>query len=51
MKLRPEEFIENDELLITETYVDQLLKLLNGDLFTGGLTGDPFVSGGKEPFR
>jgi hypothetical protein len=51
MKLDPKEFIENGELLVSETNADQLLKLLNEDLFTGGLTGDPFVSGGKEPLR
>jgi hypothetical protein len=51
MKLKPKDFIKNDKLLVTETNVDQLLKLLNEDLFTGGLTGDPFVSGGKEPLQ
>jgi hypothetical protein len=49
MKLDPADFVEDNCLLITEANVDQLLKLLNEDLFTGGLTGDPFVSGGKEP--
>jgi hypothetical protein len=51
MKLKPADFTKGNKLLITETNVDQLLKLLNEDLFTGGLTGDPFVSGGKEPLR
>ena len=51
MKLNPKEFIENGELIVSETNADQLLKLLNEDLFTGGLTGDPFVSGGKEPLQ
>ncbi len=51
MNLKPNEFIKGGKLLITETNVDQLLKLLNEDLFTGGLTGDPFVSGGKEPLK
>ena len=50
MDLEPTDFIENDELVVSEANADQLLKLLNEDLFTGGLTGDPFLSGGKEPF-
>lgn len=51
MGLEPREFIRANKLLVTETNADELLKLLNEDLFTGGLTGDPFVSGGKEPFQ
>lgn len=50
MNLQPDDFIENNELVVSEANADQLLKLLNEDLFTGGLTGDPFVTDGKEPW-
>lgn len=50
MQLKPSDFIKGDELVVSEANADQLLKLLNEDLFTGGLTGDPFVTDGKEPW-
>jgi Domain of unknown function (DUF4868) len=50
MQLEPSEFIDNNQLVVSEANADQLLKLLNEDLFTGGLTGDPFVTDGKEPW-
>jgi hypothetical protein len=50
MQLEPADFIKDDELVVSDANADQLLKLLNEDLFTGGLTGDPFVTDGKEPW-
>jgi len=50
MKLKPADFIKDNQLLVSEANAAQLLKLLNEDLFTGGLTGDRFVTDGKEPW-
>jgi len=50
MKLKPADFIKDNKLVVSDANADQLLKLLNEDLFTGGLTGDPFVTDGKEPW-
>lgn len=50
MRLEPSDFIKDDRLVVSDTNADQLLKLLNEDLFTGGLTGDPFLTDGKEPW-
>ena len=42
------EFIKDDKLVIPDDPAI-LLKVLNEDLFTGGLTGVPFVSDNKAP--
>lgn len=47
-ELDEEELVRGDELVLPDN-PSQLLKLLNEDLFRGGLTGVPFVSDNKEP--
>lgn len=48
MDLDPENFIRSGKLVVDQANADELLQLLNEDLFVGGLTGDRFRSGGKE---
>jgi hypothetical protein len=43
------EFVQNGRLVVDRANADQLLQILNEDLFVGGLTGDRFRSEGKEP--
>jgi hypothetical protein len=49
MGLPVAEFVHNDRLVVERANVDQLLQVLNEDLFVGGLTGDRFRSEGKGP--
>lgn len=44
------QYLEGDELLVGDD-PSPLLKMLNEDLFRGGLTSMPFVSDNKEPRR
>lgn len=49
MGLPVAEFVHNGRLVVDRANADQLLQILNEDLFVGGLTGDRFRSEGKEP--
>jgi hypothetical protein len=48
MGLDPKHFVKFGKLVVEHANADELLQLLNEDLFLGGLTGDRFRSGGKE---
>lgn len=49
MGFDPDDFIEDDQLVISDDNAEVLLQLLNEDLFNGGLTGEAFRSDGKAP--
>jgi hypothetical protein len=49
--LDPSRFIEGDRLVWEETDTHTLLRILNEDLFTGGLTGVPFMADRKTSRR
>lgn len=48
MGLDAKDFVVSGKLVVDQANADELLQLLNEDLFLGGLTGDRFRSGGKE---
>lgn len=50
MGLDPALYMQGKQLLVDDTTVEELLRILNEDLTTGGLTGDPFRIESKEPF-
>ena len=47
--LDPTELMKGDQLLVTDHTVVDVLKLLNEDLFVGGLSGTPFEVDKKAP--
>jgi hypothetical protein len=47
--LSPEEFIKDGELDVAQVDVPDILKVLNEDLFTGGLSGEHFEVARKSP--
>lgn len=51
MDLTVSDFVDGDELVVTDKNVEAMLRLLNEDFSRGGLTNDPFVIEAKEPMR
>jgi hypothetical protein len=49
MGLNPALYTQGKRLLVSDGTVEELLRILNEDLTTGGLTGDPFRIESKEP--
>lgn len=49
MGLFPASFVKSNKLVVDDDTIGELLRILNEDLTTGGLTHDPFVIESKEP--
>jgi hypothetical protein len=49
MNIPPGRHVENGRLVIDRSTAEELLQILNEDLFRGGLTDDAFRSEAKEP--